>query len=269
MNCYDNVNGDMTVLDHCKFHVPAKSETDVGYCNQPDKYRCLHDVNNHKLNIPLSYSSVSDYLTCHRLYYLKAIRGIVTRPAYIGAALKLGTLWDRALQKHLGNTEINIPAIIKEYEISDRDVAKVRGLYRAYKALDIQVEPGYQLQAEVNLKLSFDKAWTNGSPIELPVTGFYDRKYSNGFEEDKLTGHPTNYIDTWFIRSQVATYFLADPSLEYCIMKPVRTPDLRSTGRFKDESPNAYEERIYQDIISRPSFYFTGWDKQRRTYGKK
>ena len=36
-----------------------------------------------------------------------------------------------------------------------------------------------------------------------------------------------------------------------------------------DETAEAYEVRLYGDIISRPAFYFIGWDRKTRTYGVK
>jgi hypothetical protein len=52
-------------------------------------------------------------------------------------------------------------------------------------------------------------------------------------------------------------------------MEVVRVPDLRLTGKFKEESPEEHEERTFQDIISRPSFYFLGYDREKKCYGKK
>jgi hypothetical protein len=101
------------------------------------------------------------------------------------------------------------------------------------------------------------------------IKGFYDRKYPTFFEEDKLSSRPDHYLDTYFIHSQCGTYFLADPSLEYCTMKVVRVPDLKSTGKNKDEDDEAYYRRCYEDVISRPSHYFIGYDRAKHTYGRK
>jgi hypothetical protein len=213
------------------------------------------------------------------LYYLQNIRGIQIKDAAKSPALKMGTLWDAVIQKHLGGIDrktqkpFDIPAIIDAYQIDPRDVAKVRALYRAYKILDIQTLPNYDLQAKIDLTIPFDKIWGNfghGMPVEILVTGYYDRLYSGtSFVENKLSGSPDRYLDPFFIQSQVGVYFLADPKLTECTMEICRTPDLRSTGKNKEEDPESYSERCYQDIISRPSHYFTGWDSTTRRYGKK
>jgi hypothetical protein len=249
----------------CTYFDPAPDARECGFCKKQDTYyRCLA----HNGQIPLSHSSVQDFLTCHHLYYLKALRGIQTKDAAKSSPLKCGTLWDAVLQNHLGKPQ-DIKTIITKYEIGDRDVAKVRALYRAYKMLEIQIESGYELQAKIDLKLGFDKVWGDGYPVEVMVTGFYDRKYEKSFVENKLSGRPDNYSDPWFIESQIATYFLADPSLEYVVMEIARTPDLKSTGKFKDESPDEYSERCYQDILSRPSHYFMGYNQETHRYGRK
>jgi hypothetical protein len=119
------------------------------------------------------------------------------------------------------------------------------------------------------MQIDFGKIWTNGDPVKLLLSGFYDRKYADHFVENKLSGKPDFYLDPFFIQSQVGTYFLADPSLESCTMEIIRTPQLKQTGKNKDESPEELTERVYQDAISRPSHYFIGWNAERQTYGKK
>jgi hypothetical protein len=250
----------------CTYYEQALNPFENGYCKRPENYRCVATTT---LLIPLSYSSVSDFLTCHHLYYLKAIRGIQTKDAAKSSPLKMGTLWDKVLQKHLGGENIDIPAIINQYEISDMDVAKVKGIFRAYKALEIKTEPGGELQARISMQIDFEKIWTNGDPVKLLLTGFYERKYPGSFVENKLSGKPDFYLDPFFIQSQVGTYFLADPELQACTMEIIRTPQLKQTGKNKDESAEELTERVYQDAISRPSHYFIGWNAERQTYGKK
>ncbi len=246
----------------CLFYIEQLNQ--AGYCGRSEMYRCLMDVGSK--HIPLSFSTVGDFTTCHRLYYLKAIRGIKVRNSQMSNALKMGRLWDSGLQKLLGK-EVDLNSIVDDYEINNREIAKVKALYRAYKALEIKAEPGYDLQAKFNNV--FDCYESEGFMQKVWVKGFYDRKYPNYFVENKLSSRPDNYLDLFFITSQVGTYFLADPSMEYCVMEVVRTPDLKSTGSYKNEDDDAYGERCYQDIISRPSYYFIGYNKTSGTYGKK
>lgn len=257
---------------YCKFYIQPTNHNHVGFCSIPTNYRCLNDVNDYRKIIPLSYSSTGNFMTCKQLYYLTAIRGIQVKSSQVGKPLKMGSLWDRVLQKYLGGN-VSVPDVIDEYEIEPLEVAKVKAIYRAYKYLDVQVEPGGELQAKVDRKIETGLTYGEESkvPLEMEINGFYDRKYPEYFVENKLSGNPQNYLDPFFIQSQVGTYFLGDPALAYCIMEVTRTPDLRlKTSKTKeDESVEEYEERCYQDIISRPSYYFVGWDKEKYTYGKK
>lgn len=273
---------------------------ECGYCKLPQTYRCVADITR---AIPLSHSSVSDFLTCHYLYMLKKIIGVEIRPAHLSAPLKAGKLWDCTKQFHLGATEINdcdgvifksAWDVINHYEIDPRTVAKVRALFKAYKELEITVEPGYELQSEVNLNYDItlpptsfipsinigkesvnlwssrqdqsadDRTWT----FPLSVSGFYDRKYQNYFCEDKLSGRPEFYLDPFFIQSQNSTYFLADPNLEYCIMEVTQMPQQKELKK-KEESPEELMTRVYDNILSTPSRTFIGWDNKKRMYGVK
>lgn len=40
-------------------------------------------------------------------------------------------------------------------------------------------------------------------------------------------------------------------------------------GKYFGEDSESYLNRIYQDIISRPSHYFLGFNRDNRTFGKK
>jgi len=264
----------MVLGENCKFFNPTFKDdkpclsyvpngNNKGYCSRPEMYHCLVCTK----PITLSHSSVQDYLTCHRLFYLRKFCGIQVKKPMLSDALKRGKLWDIVMQHHHGG-EVDIAGTIQEHEIPPREVAKVKAVYRAFKTLDIQTEPGAQLQAEVKINLPIVCRYLD-VPVNLNVNGFYDRLYSDHFVETKLSGSPNYYTDLYYIQSQNATYFLADPHLEYCIMEVVKVPDLKSTKSYKNESVDEYEERTYQDIISRPSEYFIGWDREKRTFGKK
>lgn len=260
----------------CERYLAAKNPKVCGFCKLDKNYRCIADV---RRIIPLSHSSIGNYLTCHYLYYLTAIRGIQTFDHQKSSALKMGSLWDNVQQVHLQpgivdrmtGKPIDIPSIINQYQISPRDVAKVRALYRAYKTMEVKVEPGFELQSKISLTIPFNKSWGNGYPVEVEITGFYDRLNLNtcSFVEGKLSSSPDRYFDPFFIQSQIGAYFLADPNLLECTMEVVRTPDLKSTGKYKDEDDDTYSERVYQDILSRPTWYFPGWNNTTRKFGKK
>jgi len=256
----------------CLYYDQNENPKLCGHCKRPEYYRCLADLRG---LIPLSYSTVQDFMTCHQLYYLNSIRGIRVKNAAASSPLKMGKLWDVVLGKHLGGVDkdgqpTDIAKVIEEYEIENKEIAKVKALFRAYKQLEIEVEPGGLIQPKIDITLTFDKVWGNDCPVEMAVTGFYDRKYPDHFVENKLSGRPDNYEDIFFIQSQIGTYFLADPSLEYVVMEIVRTPDLKQMRKKgQEESDVAYMERTYDDILTRPSHYFQGYVNDKHTYGRK
>jgi len=222
---------------------------------------------------------------------LKKILGIQVRPPFLNSMIKAGKLWDIIRQKSLGG-DVSIKDTISEYEIDPYIVSKVRAIYHAYKEFGLGVDPGYELQAPVNLTYdihvpassfipSIDigkdavNLWADRSAGEtrewifpLHLTGFYDLKYANFFGEDKLSGRPEMYLDPFFIQSQNGTYFLADPSLEYCIQHVVLFPQQREKKRI-EESPDEIYKRVFDDVISKPSKYFLGLNKEKARYGKK
>ena len=261
-----------SVFEKCTHYSEAKSSSECGYCELRANYRCLATTN---LIIPLSNHSVGNFLTCHFLYYLTAIRGIEKKNPMKSNALKLGALWDAVLGKYYNGIDrstgqaYDIPGLIDTYEIPPMEVAKIKGLYRAYRDLEINIDQGYELQASINKSISFDKCWREDVPVEMVVAGFYDRKYPEYFVENKLSSKPDYYLDPWWIQSQIGTYFLADESLNHCIMEVVRVPQLKEKVNKERDTPEAFAERIYQDVLSRPSYYFIGWDNKTHRYGKK
>ena len=288
----------------CDYYIPAQDDNmkpisgECGYCKQPSKFRCISDVCR---IIPLSHSSVSDFYTCHYLYYLKKILGIEIRPPFLSSALKAGVLWDSTKQLHLGKKQ-SLRDIINTYEIDDYTVAKVKAIYSAYKYLEIEVDPGYELQAKIDMTydiilppsqfvpsitvgdnhakevVNLWKEVKNQSEDErrwifpLKITGFYDRKYPTYFAEDKLSGSPSYYTEVYPLTSQVATYLLADPNLEKVVMEVIQMPQqkiLKETKkRTEAETPEQLYNRVYNEILSRPSNYFIGFNRETKRYGK-
>ena len=258
--------------NNCTYYIEGIRTDERGYCKLNKKYyRCVA----HKNQIPTSHSMLQNFLTCHHLCYLVNFRGIQMLDSAMSPAVKMGAIWDAALGGLYGGIDkdtgkpVDVPATITKYEIDSRSLAKVRGLFRAYKMLEVPVDPNPVIQKPIDIRIPFDRVWGDGVPVEVIVTGYYDRWYPTYFVENKLSGRPDNYDDPYFIQSQVGTYFLADPALEYCIMEIARTPDLKSTGQYEGESDETYSERVYQDCLKRPGHYLMHWDPKTHTYGRK
>ena len=248
----------------CKSYINVTSSADpsarpVGFCALNNEFLCIEDTDG---RFPrLSFSTVSDFLDCKWKYFLKHIKGIHTLNPATGDALKMGQLWDVCIQTIVGNLpKSKILDTINSYEIPEIAERKVKAVYKAFKDLDINIDIMCRPQDRFELSLPYDMA-----NHQFVLTGIFDRKYKNYFVETKFSGSPDYYHNLFNIIPQVGTYFASDPDMEYCIMEVVRAPGIHQ----KELSPEDYEKKCYDDIMSRPGWYFPGWNKVERTFGKK
>lgn len=232
----------------------------VGFCALKEEFLCIEDTDG---RFPrLSYSTVSDFLDCKWKYFLKHVKGIRTLDPATGDALKMGQLWDVCVQTMVGNLpKSKITETIKKYEIPEIAQAKVRAVYKAFKDLDVRLD--IMCRPQDRFELSLNYPFANQTFV---LTGIYDRKYDNYFVETKFSRSPDYYQNLFNIIPQVGTYFAADPAMEHCIMEVVRCPDPR---KVQDLSPDELREYCYKDVMSRPGWYFPGWNKTDHTFGKK
>lgn len=239
--------------------VDDNSTRPVGFCQLSREFLCVEDTSG---SFPrLSFSTVSDFLDCKWKYFLKHVKGIRTLDPATGDALKMGQLWDVCIQTLVGNIpKSEIRKTIERYEIPELAERKVKAVYKAFKDLNINIDIMCRPQDRFELSLNYPLA--NHTFV---LTGVYDRKYEDHFVETKFSRSPDYYTNLFNIIPQVGTYFAADPAMEYCIMEVVRCPDLKGD---KDDLV-AYQERCYSDIMARPGWYFPGFNKETRTFGKK
>lgn len=264
MNCDKQVpsNSD-TKRINCKHYLNSSDNLSTGLCVLTTEFCCLLDF---KSNAPrLSHSSLTDWMDCKRKYWLRNIKGISVKNSAMSPAVKCGALWDTCVGVLLGQEERSrIPEVIQSYEIEPRDVAKVRALHRAWKKLDFNIDGLCKFQAEYVKSFKY-----RNTEIEFAVKGILDRKYDTWFAETKLSSKPDWYAKLFNITPQASIYFLLDDTLAYVSFEVSRLPDLKSTGKFTDESDEAYEERCLKDILSRPAYYFIGYSKDTNTFGAK
>lgn len=235
--------------DQCVHNIDSKDDG-VGFCDQPTRFRCSENL---KRTLPrLSYSGLGNYSKCSQLYYLRDILGVRYRPHHVSQALKAGILWDAWLS---GADATKMRQLIDKHQMSATLVAKVKALTKAAKAL------GLKLDGKAQLRVSYPIAGYN-------VIGYVDRAHEFGIAEDKLSSRPDFYTKRENIEDQVGTYFMAEPKWEYVDICVVRLPALKTgKGKQSDETANQFTERIYLDIIKRPSYYFLKLNRKTGTYG--
>lgn len=215
------------------------------------------------MSIRMSHASRINFCRCRQLYYYKKVQGISVRPEKLADAVKVGSIWDEfntSLYKGKKFKE-RLWYLVDYYNLSDSDVARIYALIKAFKSLDMTVN----LNGLIGCQVKFD--YIDG---DVTINGVVDRAYQNFFVESKASAWPDFYHKIHAITSQVSTYFLSNPSYEYCIIEAVRVPSLKTGwGKYSEEPYENYMMRIYRDIISRPSHYFLGFNREEKTFGKK
>jgi len=82
------------------------------------------------------------------------------------------------------------------------------------------------------------------------------------FGEMKYTTKPDFYMNSFVAQSQLEWYFYLNPEFEYCYILPIRVPALRIQE--VKEAPEKFIDRLYMDILKRPSFYFPKYKSDRK-----
>ena len=245
----------------CDFYIET-GDGQAGLCTCASNFRCAEAMK--EFGMKLSYSHVADYLRCKRLYWYKHVMGLEPYDQALSPSLKMGKLWDLAQNRiyNVVSDSSEIDNYILSASMADYQVANVRACYRAYQQF---VTP--DMDKLVGLQNEFQFHNYDVDNGDLFVHGFYDRLYTDHFVECKFSGRPEYYTGSPFsMISQVGTYFLADEKLEYCDMEVTRAPQLRQGA---EESAEDFEERIFKDIWKRPSYYFIGYNRESKKFGKR
>jgi hypothetical protein len=211
----------------------------------------------------MSHSSRIDFAHCRQKYYLRKIQGLQTKKPMLPKPVKMGIIWDEFLQYYYNERHFQprFWKIVDEYDLTDEEVAQLYATIKAFINIGIKIDK----KGFIGCQQEF-----NFIDEEVVVTGFIDRAYDNCFIESKLSARPDFYQIIHNITSQVSTYFLSNDCYEYCIVEAVRMSSLKTGwGKYSDEDSESYMQRIYQDIISRPSHYFLGFNRDEKVFGKR
>jgi hypothetical protein len=238
----------------CKHYLRPDDPTQPGFCTQGARFFC-EEAMKHRLP-SISYSRLSDFIHCKRRYYHAVIEGLSVKLERLPEPIKLGRAWDAITRGKYESTfdpnlEIDRPAL------SPVQAAKINGLKRAFEDLGIYINKDRLIACQYRVTTQI---------LRTNLVGIVDRAYGDHLVETKLSARPEFYQQRENIAYQLGTYFLANDEWDYAIVEITRTPFLK----LKDgEEPDAYEERVYGDVISRPGHYFLGWDRKTRTFGTR
>jgi len=235
----------------CQHYIQPDNKREPGFCIQPTMFRCIEAM---KVKLPaISFSSLADFIHCKLRYKHRIVDGLQVKPEHLPDSVKLGRGWDAYLRYLIEGADYQ-PAIAS-LQLNDIQQAKLNALARACEDLQIEYKNvgllGYQYQ--INVPVGSNQ-----------IVGYVDRAYENHFIETKLSTRPDFYRQRENLTYQLGTHFMAYEAWGYADLEITRVPSLKLKS---DESAEAYEGRCYGDIISRPAFYFIGWDRNSGTYG--
>ena len=226
-----------------------------GFCSRDDIFRCIEYIE-HK-EVVISHSQVQSFLRCKYKWYIEQIMGYEPIPAMKSTALKMGSDAHQAILPLFSRSDIKP----QEQELNPSDqweyleIVKIEAIKNAIEELGINIPQG---MGEHGFIVQRD-----GCPR---ITGKLDvAEPSKGwFIELKYTTKPQGYLHPTMMKAQMGTYFLSDDRYERGYIKAIQVPQLRLG---KGETPEKYGERLYEDILRRPAFYFPNYDKETKMWG--
>lgn len=252
------------------FHYVRDCEGQPGFCQLSDRFRCIKAVEFYAPR--LSYSSIENWKTCKRLYMLNNIYGLRLRPKFLSPSLLNGSIMDKVMEKawadgyyDLESSLFIINSHIYTKVISEYDKAKLRALAVALDSMGFK-----PLRSECQKETLFHIV--GGHTVMAKMDAVPDKSF---FVEFKYTGYPDRYLEVYNIEDQVGMYFASDPALQFVVMAPIRNPELKIKTTKKKGSdggeeidPDTYYQKTLDDILSRPSHYFPGWNGTKGRWGK-
>jgi len=235
----------------CRSYVRPINESEPGFCKHPTLFHCIEAM---KQKLPtISYADLADYIHCRLRYKYRSIDGLHLKPEHLPEYLKLGRAWKAYIQYLYNGTDYNME--IQSLQLDDIQQAKTNALARAGKDLEIIIKKEGLIGCQYKIYVPVGQ-----EQIIVSV----DRAYDDHIVECKLSGRPDFYRQLENLTYQLGTYFMGNDAWEFADVEIIRVPTLKLKP---DETAEAYEERCYGDIVSRPAFYFLGWNRKTRKYG--
>ncbi len=235
---------------------------DGGMCKLDSMFRCTEYILHREPR--LSHSGITNFLRCPQMYYYSNIMGLQVKPEFQSDPLKIGSSVDDYVTNILMGGKPTIYTVIPNGELyTTMWEAKAAGIINAFKELvDIRkVKEMYVGQKEFLLQ-------EDGQP---QVKGFIDLESVSGksFIELKVGKSPAYYTQLFYIRSKLAAYFMSSEAYVSGKIWAIRVPDLKRTGKFKNESLEDYSARIYRVMMKEPTHYFPGYNRKSKNFGVK
>jgi len=190
-------------------------------------------------------SYLNDFERCPRLFWYVNEQGIEVKPEVSAVVQRCGS--------YLHSLVAQTGEQIYFSDTEERERRQVEIIYSCM--LELELIP--QAQHEVY--------FTRQITENIAVEGTLDMVDGNWFGEMKYTAKPEYYLHTFSAQAQLEFYFFISESvafsLEMSSILPVRQPALRyQEGK---EDVDKFLERLKDDVLKRPSFYFPYYDPEK------
>ena len=230
-------------------------------CSKRTMFRCVEFIERHEPT--LSHSGIINFIRCPKLFYFNNIQGVQLKDSAFSDPLRIGIAIDEYITKFIltgemtdnflpGNMEIEYLwqakaiAILKSF-LKLIDIDKFKSLYSGQRKFFVQKDRHPSIRGTIDLH----------------------SKSGKNFIELKVGKSPEYYLNLFYIKYKLATYFMADDNYKTGRVWAIRVPQLKRTGQFKNESLTDFSNRCYRDMIARAPFYFPGYNSKVKNFGVK
>lgn len=247
-----------TTASPCTHYLKPDLPTEPGFCKLSSRFRCDEAL---KQKLPaITQSAVKSFAQCKAKYKHNYIDGIAPHDWMLPEPIKLGATWDAYQESiHTPHNPFKMEKFKEKYHLQPNQIAKITALINAFTDLGLKVSTDCNCQHQVKIPI--------GPHL---ITGYLDRVYPHYIVETKLSSRPDFHTDLHGIYFQCGTYLMDNPAWTHVDMEVTRLPGLKTGyGKTSNESTESYTNRIYSDIIKQPSYYFIGYDRSKKTFGKR
>lgn len=230
-----------------------------GMCMKPNMFRCLEYIERNEPT--LSHSGIMNFIRCPKLFYYSSIQGV--KSIFESDPIKIGNAVDSYITIFLLTGKTNKDFLPLNTDIKFMWQAKSIAIIRSFIKL-INVEKYMDLYSG-QYKFTIHK---DGHPS---VRGIIDLDSNNGktFIELKVGKSPEYYINKFYIKYKLATYFMAKESYQSGRVWAIKVPQLKRTGKFKNETLAEYSARCYRVMVAEARNYFPGYNSKTKNFGTK
>lgn len=219
-----------------------------GFCQRPDMFRCIEYMA--RVRLTISHSSILDFWKCPFLFLLKDVIGLQVKEEFKNVNIRMGIAFHELLSKGRYRTYFS-----SDEEKQEMFVNVLADLVKELKLFDLP-------------DMKWEQSFVLDDPDLPQIKGRVDfvSKESSVLGDIKFTSKPDIFLSGGYASDQLTLYAMAFEDIKNFCVCPVRVPSLRQG---KDESVEKMSDRLREDILKRPSFYFASYIKPKKRLKNK